>query len=166
MKLLSFDRNDRFDDGEFGENLPSKKLKPSHQGIPNFGAMLTNAHKGEMVLNANKSANKYLPKSSLKSSANHTLPSKEKSTANLTENNLSSLNKSTAFHRLPSAVSRNFFPDHERKQTETEMQHNRQSVKLPSAVPSSPCLSTFNFKSYLPKSSDQHKSPSMVLCNS
>ena len=160
--MLSFDRNDRFDDGEFEENLPSKKLKPSHQGIPNFGAMLTNAHKGEMVSNTNKSASKYLPNLS----ANHTLPSKDKSTANMTENNLSSLNRSTAFHRLPSAVSRNFFPDHERKQSETEMQHNRQSVKLPSAVPSSPCLSTFNFKSYLLKSSDQHKSPSMVLCNS
>jgi len=146
--------NDRFDDDRFDD---SKKLKPSHQGIPNFGAMLTNAHKGEMVLNANKSANKYLPKSS----ANHTLPSKEKSTANLTENNQSSLNKSTAFHRLPSAVSRNFFPDYEWKQTETEMQQNRQSVKLPSAVPSSPCLSTFNFKSYLPSSSAQHESSSM-----
>ena len=160
--MLSFDRNDRFDDGEFGENLPSKNLKPSQQGIPNFGAMLTNAHKGEMVLNANKNANKYLPKST----ANHALPSKETSPADLTEKNLGSLNKSSAFNRLPSAVSRNFFPDHERKQTETEMQLNRQTVKLPSAVPSSPCLSTFNFKSYLPKSSAQQKSPSMVLCNS
>ena len=90
LKLLSFDRNDRFDDGEFGEKLPSKKLKPSQQGIPNFGAMITNAHKGEMLSNANKSNNKYLPKSS----ANHTLPSKD-----LTEKNPSSLNKSTAFHR-------------------------------------------------------------------